>query len=58
MYATDQGPSNDDADYLASVDPVENHAMGAQVDSLALRPIRESSETPYYAPLRAVILVV
>lgn len=58
MYATDQGTPDDNADFLAFVDPVETQTTGAQADSLALRPIRESSKTPYYTPLRTVILVV
>ena len=58
MYAIDRGVSDDDTDLPAFFNPVEAHASGAQADALALRPIRASDETPYYTPLRTVILVV
>jgi hypothetical protein len=58
MYAIDRGMPDDDTDLPAFVNPVETRASGAQADPLALRSIRASRETPYYAPLRTVILVV
>jgi hypothetical protein len=58
MYATDQSAPDDDTDLPAFVDPVEAHASGTRADALARRSIRTSGKTPYYPPLRTVILVV